>query len=325
VRQWLMSNDVFTLHRPSRKRIPRNHYTVSNRFEQLEADLIELRSLSAHNDGCNYILVVIDCFSRFLWTKPLLNKTGKEIKAAFEQIFDQLGHKVLSIRTDAGKEFINNTVQSYLKEKDVQYIRTYDPSIKASIVERVNLTLKTKLWKYFSHENTQRYIEVLPKITAAYNHGYHRSLKMAPIEVTDDNIKTVYHNIHSQFASEKSKTKKIIKVGDFVRIVTEKTVFSKSYLENWSHEIFIVSRVIKHKPRIVYRLSDLQNEEILGQFYSEDLQIVTHDPYKMHYIDEILASRGRGVNKEVLVRWKGHIHKKHNTWIRASEIKHLLK
>jgi hypothetical protein len=300
---------------------------VSNRFEQLEADLIELRTLSAHNDGCNYILVVIDCFSRFLWTKPLLNKSGKEIKAAFEHIFDTLGHKVLAIRTDAGREFINNTVQSFLKEKDIQYIRTYDSTIKGSIVERVNLTIKTKLWKYFSHENTQRYIEVLPQITAAYNHGYHRSLKMSPASVTDNNIKTVYHNIHSQFANERSRpaTKKLIHVGDYVRIAVEKSLFEKSYMVNWSDEIFLVSRVIKHKPRIVYRIKDLLGEEIIGQFYGEDLQIVTHDPYKMYHIDEILATRGRAATKEVLVRWKGHSHKKHNTWINASEVKHLLK
>ena len=321
VRLWLRSVDVFTLHRPLRRRIPRNHYIVSNRFELFEADLMDLQTIARDNDAHRYILVVIDCFSRYVWARALLRKTGREITDAFVDIFEEIGNKTLTLRTDAGTEFTNSVFQAYLAKNDITYIRTYDPTTKASIVERVIRTLKGRLWKYFTHKNTHRYINVLPSVINAYNHSVHRSLKMSPHMVTDDNIKTVYHNIHEAFKNEKTNVRRHLVPGDHVRISVEKGNFEKSYLVNWSEEIFLVTHVIKRLPRVVYRLQDMDKEEIRGLFYAEELQLVKYDPYKTYAINKILDTRGRGRGKEVLVSWKGFPLKKFNSWILASEIK----
>ena len=44
------------------------------------------------NNGYRYILTVIDFFSRYAWAKPIKDKTGKEVKHAFQEIF-ALGRK----------------------------------------------------------------------------------------------------------------------------------------------------------------------------------------------------------------------------------------
>ena len=36
-----------------------------------------MQKYSKENDGYRYICVIIDCFSRYVWVKPLKNKTGK--------------------------------------------------------------------------------------------------------------------------------------------------------------------------------------------------------------------------------------------------------
>ena len=47
-----------------RRRFPRNSYTVTNMIGVWECDLMDMRSLSKHNDRYKYLLSVIDVFSK---------------------------------------------------------------------------------------------------------------------------------------------------------------------------------------------------------------------------------------------------------------------
>jgi hypothetical protein len=55
----------------------------------------------------------------------------------------------------------------------VHFFITYNEETKASIVERLNRTLKIKMWKYFTHRETLTYVEVLSEMVASYNHTVH--------------------------------------------------------------------------------------------------------------------------------------------------------
>jgi len=50
VKPWLEKQDAYTLHKPIRKRFPRNPYTVNNIMDLWEADLVDVQSLYKHND-----------------------------------------------------------------------------------------------------------------------------------------------------------------------------------------------------------------------------------------------------------------------------------
>jgi len=43
------------------------------------------------------------------------------------------------------------------------------------------------MYRYFIARNTRRYVDVLPDLLHSYNHTYHRSIGMAPVEVDDTN------------------------------------------------------------------------------------------------------------------------------------------
>ena len=77
VKPWLEQQDAYTLHRPVRKRLPRNPYTVSNILDIWECVLVDVQSLAKHNDEQRYLLRVIDVFSKFLHIVPLKSKTIK--------------------------------------------------------------------------------------------------------------------------------------------------------------------------------------------------------------------------------------------------------
>ena len=91
---------------------------------------------------------------------PLKDKTGTSLAEAFKRIFAQ-GRKPLKLQTDKGTEFRNRIFQHFLKEVGVDFFVTHNEDIKASIVERFNRTLKERLWRYFTRNNTLRYVEAL--------------------------------------------------------------------------------------------------------------------------------------------------------------------
>ena len=44
--------------------------------------------------------------------------------------------------------------------------------------------MKEKMWKYFTDNNTYRYIDILPDLVEDYNNTVHTSIKMTPIEAS---------------------------------------------------------------------------------------------------------------------------------------------
>jgi hypothetical protein len=217
---------------------------------------------SKENEGFKYLLTVIDCFSKFAWSIPIKDKTADKIIEAFNNIFKQ--RKPLKLQTYKGKEFINKKFQDLLKKNNIHWFST-NSNMKASIVERFDRTLKTKMWRYFTEIGHKRWIDVISDLVYNYNNTYHRSIKMAHGEGSKkENESIVYRNLYGQ--SEMYKKNNKFKVGDKVRISKWKGTFEKGYLPNWTTELFTVSKVLNISPA-TYKVEDFNDEEIEGSFY----------------------------------------------------------
>lgn len=321
VQEWLEHQDSYTLHRPLRKCFIRNTYHVDNIDDLWQADLCDMRTLSKYNDDYNYLLTVIDVFSKYSWAIPLKYKTGAAVTRAFEKIFKE-GRKPLKLMTDKGKEFLNKPFQIFLKKNKVFYYNSNNPDTKACFAERFNRTLKSQMWKYFTHKLTKRYVEVLPSLVLSYNNRVHSSIKMAPSNVNDSNILEVWNNLYKKKKKFKMAKPKF-SIGNMVRISKEKMIFTKGYEQKWSTEIFKIKKVL-NRERFVYVLEDLTDEEIQGTFYEPELTRVRVKDSQMYKINQILRSRGKGVSKQVYVSWVGYPDK-FNSWIAASQVKDLTK
>jgi transposase InsO family protein len=174
VKEWLMKQDTYTLHKPVRRNFRKNRVIVGGIDEQWQMDLAEVQSLQKFNDGYRYPLVCVDVFSKYAWVIPLNNKTGLSLVEAFKLILST-GRKPEKVMTDQGTEFFNKHFQTLMKEKDINLYNTYNET-KASIVERLIRTLKTRMWRYFTAKKTMRYIDILPDLVLSYNHSVHRSI-----------------------------------------------------------------------------------------------------------------------------------------------------
>ena len=95
----------------------------------------------------------------------------------------------------------------------------------------------------------------------------------------------------------KKKKKKLFKVGNHVRISKYKNIFAKGYTQNWSEEIFVVSK-IKNTVPWTYVISDLNGEPITGSFYEKELQKATQERFR---IEKVLKRKG----DKLYLKWKG--------------------
>ena len=146
-----------------------------------------MQPLSKYNRGNRYLLVVVDAFSKYTWVEPIIkSKTGIAVTEAFKKILK----RPQTLETDDGKEFYNHTFQKLMKDKDIhQFFTTGDT--KASMVERFNRTLKSRMYRYFTSANTYKYLNVLQALVRGYNESFHRSIGMKPSEVTLKNASDV--------------------------------------------------------------------------------------------------------------------------------------
>ena len=141
------------LHKPRRKKFKKRYVFVKKANDIWAADLIDLRSHSRINEGMKYVLMVIDCFSKFGYGIPLRTKTGSEVTEAFKLLFKKETPRFLWV--DNGTEFYNSELKELLKKLGIKMYSTNNAE-KVSIVERWNRTIKTQLWKYFSANGTYK-------------------------------------------------------------------------------------------------------------------------------------------------------------------------
>lgn len=313
--KWLESQDTYTLHKPARVNFKRNRYISNNIDQTWEADLNDMRGLAEYNDGVNYLLSVIDVFSKYGFIVPLKNKTNQSVKKAFEFIFESTGRRPENLRTDKGSEFTGKSMIKFFEDNDINYFTTKNPDIKASNVEIWNKTIKTRMWRYLTHHNTYRYIDVVTELVESYNKTKHSTIQMCPADVNERNILQVWKHTYSQAPKY---VKPRYSVGDSVRIAKERKHFKKGYESKWSEEIFNICRVIKH-PRPLYELRDGNNELVDGYFYEQEVQRISKSKDKVFKIDKIISSKGKGRSMKLLVKWKGY-SSDFNSWIPASNI-----
>ena len=169
---------------------------------------------------------------------------------------------------------------------------------KSVVAERFIRTLKNKIFKHMTAISKNVYFDVLDDIVNKYNNTVHRSIKMKPIDVTSDS--------YAEYNEDSNVTKPKFKVGDHVRISKYKNIFAKGYTQNWSEEIFVVSK-IKNTVPWTYVISDLNGEPITGSFYEKELQKATQERFR---IEKVLKRKG----DKLYLKWKGY-DSHFNSWV----------
>jgi len=248
----------------------------------------------------------VDVFSKHAWVQPLKSKTGKAVTEAMAKILKG-GRRPINLQTDDGKEFYK-TFRDLMKQKGIHHFSTRGDT-KSSVVERFNRTLKERLYRYFTVKNTMTYVPVLQELVRGYNRSYHRSIKMAPNQVTLGNSEDVWETLYGKKKKGKTSRRPPLKVGDRVRLNKKFRQFKKGYLPGWTEEVFVIRRVRPGKVT-TYKVEEWDGTVVEGTFYAQDLQKVDVKDDDLFRIDKIVKRKG----DKVLVRWKGW-PVKYDSWV----------
>lgn len=295
---------VDELHKSARRNFQRRKTIIKGYGDLWQIDLAEMQPYARENRGYRYIFVVIDCYSKYVWTRPLKNKTAREISEAMKEVLKDAYYAPKHIQSDHGTEFYNRYFAKLMEKYGINHYSTYSTK-KAAIVERVIRTLKNWLYKKFSFRGKYKWLDILPEITKLYNNTKHRTIGMKPVDVTRQTQISAY----SQPKVVPLKFK--YHAGDIVRVSRYKGVFDKGYTANWSTELFKIVKVNATNPP-TYLLEDMNNQPIKGSFYEVELQ-KTKNP-DIYLVEKILRRR----KNKIYVKWLG-LSNEFNSWIDATD------
>lgn len=298
---------VNELHRRALKKFKRRCTIIKGLDDLWQADLAIMTNQIKSNRGHGIILVVIDCFSKYMWTVPLKTKNGPDVTAAMMKVISQ-GRKPKNLQTDHGKEFYNSNFTQLMNHYKINHYSTFTV-MKAAIVERVIRTLKERLFKHFSLTGSYKWVDVLPQITETYNSAKHRTIQMPPKNVTHINEGYILKN---HYNNKKIDLNNKFKLNDLVRISKEKYLFEKGYTPKWTTELFKIVKVCLTNPT-TYLLEDLKGQPLQGGFYAQELQ-KTSQP-DVYLVEKILRKKG----SKVFVKWLG-FDETNNSWENIKDI-----
>ena len=138
-----------------------------------------LGGLPPSPEGYNYLLVMIDHFSKYATAAPLKTKTCEEVTTVFNKTWLQHFGQPSRVLTDQGGEF-GSRFTTLLRSSGIQKLWTtsYHPQ-GDSVVERFNRTLADML-AINSRASTSSWPSVLPQVLTSYNSAQSNSTGYSP-------------------------------------------------------------------------------------------------------------------------------------------------
>ena len=167
------------------------------------------------------------------------------------------------------------------------------------------------MWKYFTANNTQKYIDVLTSIVQKYNNTYHRSIKLIPSDARNPANYQHVHNAPYAKVNARKATSPKFHVGDKVRITRKKGTFEKGFIPNWAEEVFTISSVKATKPPM-YTIKDTLGEPVQGTFYEHVLQLSAQEIFR---IERVLKKK----KIQVFVKREGYSDA-FNSWVPLTDL-----
>ena len=316
IKEILASIEAYTLHREFHKGIRNTSFSHFKRY-QFQMDLVDIQSLSKYNKGVNYLLNVIDTFTRYAFVRPLINKTANSVLNAFKSILSEAGQKPYMLVMDKGTEFKNAQFEHFCKTNNIKFINP-ESQTHAAYVERFNRTLQQLIYQYMTENETNHFLNVLQDLVKTYNNRIHRMIKTTPF-LAESNP-DISLNIRLLASKNQEKIKKIkpkYKVNDYVRIAKQKTTFARGYDEQTQREIFRIWKVdVSKKIPLYYLESYDKSEKIQGGFYSFELTLVDTVVFR---IEKVLRKRKYRGKNQIFVKWKG-FNDTYNEWIDEANV-----
>lgn len=268
-------------------------------FQQWECDLIDVSSIAKQNDNVNFILTVVDIFSKYSFCEILKNKTAKSVAYSMQQIILRFGSPQI-ISCDNGSEFISSEFNELCERFNIklQHSLPYKPTSQGA-VEKFNQTLKNYMFRYMTEHKSKRYVDNLQLFCYSYNTTQHSTTKHTPYEIMfkrHESYKMLNDLVHKNISDNAKKMienslknqaamKEEIEIGDKVRVGLlflkenrrKQNAIMKKNKQHWSSEVYEVEAIRNDDDLISYKINIPLKEEGQRYFFRHQLLLVNQD------------------------------------------------
>ena len=193
------------------------------------ADLWHLCNEIREETGFNYVLDIIDHFSKWYAGYPLKTKDANEVLKNIEKFIENFG-KCKILQVDNGTEFKNKVLQNYCQRNQTTLIHSspYHPQTNG-VCEVVHKEIRKYIYtEYFKNKENFDLEDELFNITKIHNNKIHSTTKRVPKEIRDIDDVSEIQEINNEIIKTLSK-----KIRNYDEIDSNKSYvidFNKVYI-----------------------------------------------------------------------------------------------
>ena len=237
-----------------------------------QIDLTFFPRYKKQNNGYNVLYTAININTRFAYA--YYSKT-KDMNTILDMFKKQEEKTIInSVSCDYGTEFKNKEFIDYCKKHEIELFFIKNDSHKLGIINRFHRTIKEKLTKHFSANNTVNWVDVIDDIVYNYNHSVNRGIGVEPYKVNSFIENDIIQEKKKETTNIESKLDVIV-VGDKCRIKKKDVLFEDKMKSKYSHTIYTVTRV---KTNSLYIVNNKGEEQKVKK---SDVKIIKEvDNYK---------------------------------------------
>ena len=166
---------------PSTTKLPVSPIISQNPGERIVADMKMMPTVD-HDTQDQYLLVVVDHFSKYTWVFCLPKKDSIPIAERINAVINEVKseHTVVFVHTDNGREFVNDVLAKVTEGSGANRItgRPYHPQSQG-VVERKNRTIFQKLVKV-AEKNPYNWASEVPRVVLNENNQVARTTGIRP-------------------------------------------------------------------------------------------------------------------------------------------------
>jgi transposase InsO family protein len=280
VEAWLKNQDTYQINVPQIQPKHIKPILTSRPFAHFQCDFVDFSNKPSKQ--YRYILVVIDIFSKYVWSKSLTNKTMKTTAKHMKDILDEIGPDRYPRVIQTDNEF-KSEFSILCSDHHIKHIQNRSALPQSSgIVERVNKSIKTLLKRRVDQLGLS-WSDHLQVVVKQYNDTVHSVIKDKPSNIetyTPEEIATLRDQVRTLKEREADNRnlfvprsiKLPLSIGNKVRIKTVKDDHGKHFTKNWSDEKFTVVKIVK--ARTNFNVDRYQTDRDNRYYVREELQLV---------------------------------------------------
>lgn len=164
---------------PPKYKLPTKTIIADDFWDRAQMDITYMPS---DDKGNRYILLIIDCFTKYAWGTPLDKRDATSVVNWMETFLtDERPFKI--IQSDNGGEFVNEELKSLFARRNIKFINSTPrhPQTNGQI-EKLNDTVKRILSKMLDSKGKtpDQWTQLFSNALQTYNNTLHSSIGMAP-------------------------------------------------------------------------------------------------------------------------------------------------